>query len=347
LKKRAGEVKGETMSLSDITASFQPVTTKNASLFNDYYKIFFKSHKYPRFYQSVLEISQYVNVPLYFSGIIDECLVIVHKRHIHLPVFYLPIPPISKNSDHTKEGNIIELFQKYGCHTRLSEEEMKVLGISETDVNKNKYNSEFIYSANELKTMPGKKWQNIRYKVNKFHSLIKDEKLETKLLQTMDFLTHEKCKRIYEIWLKQKEKKSIHSAHKVLLNCPKSMRNLISLIYNKETNALIAWGASECISDGKIIQTTRFRNYDDNTLVDPTTIIHYLECIYWADIFGEETLCNFGSGVFPDLIEHKYRLKPIATLQMYDLKTEKGIQKSDWDDTCISWKKRKGFNLGY
>jgi len=336
-------------SLSEITQNFKPVSIKDSSIFFSYYASFFKHRKYPRFYQSILEMSQYVNVPLYFWGIINDCLVVVHKRYIHIPVFYLVIPPINKEGNHKKEIEVIEIFQKNGCHTRLSEEDMNVLGITENDVNKNKYNFEFVYLANELKTMPGKKWQNIRYKVNKFHSLVKKEALKIEYLTIMNYIIYEKCKQIYEIWLKQKKKSSIHSAHKTLLNCPKDMRNLITLIYNRgNNNSLVACGIAECIADRKIVQTTRFRNYNDNILVDPTAIIHYYECLYWANAFDEEVFCNFGSGVFPDLIKHKYRLKPVATLQLYDLKVEKRIQKIDWDNACISWKKKKGgFGLGY
>jgi len=333
--------------LGELTNSFKPVETKDFQVFYNYYSVFFETRKYPRFYQSILEMSQYVNVPLYFWGIIDDCLVVVHKRHIHVPVFYLIWPPISRENNHSKEMGIIELFRNNGCHTRMSEEDMMVFGISKDEVNKNKYNYEFVYLANELKEMPGGKWKNIRYKVNKFKSLIEKGDVRVEYLREMNYGVFLKCKLIYDIWLKEKRKMSIHSAHKVLQGCPKDIENLITIIYNRD-GGIVAWGASECVSVAKIVQTTRFRNYQDDIFIDPSTMIHYYECLYWIDVFpGKDVLCNFGSGVFPDLIEHKKRLKPVINLQLWDLKVDKRVDKKNWDFACVSWKKEKRLKKGF
>ncbi|GAF85661.1 unnamed protein product, partial [marine sediment metagenome] len=57
--------------ISELTSKFKPVETKYAQEFCPYYEAFFKTRKYPRFYQSILEMSQYVNVPIYYWGILE------------------------------------------------------------------------------------------------------------------------------------------------------------------------------------------------------------------------------------------------------------------------------------
>ena len=319
--------------ITELTQGFKPVETNYAADLNPFYNAFFKTRKYPRFYQSLLEMAQYTNIPLYYWGILQRTLIVVVRRYIHRPVLYLILPPINLDLNHNIEFEIMQMFREVGCHTRLSEEDMQLFNLSESDVVKDHNNNEFIYLAGDSKNMPGKKWRNIRYKINQFAAMENEGEVKVEYSEEMTPQLYRQCKAVYEIWIKSKEKKSIHSAHKSFPGSPKSLQKLLVLIYNKKGD-LSAWGASEAIGNQKIVQTTRFRNYNDDFFVDPTMIIHHRECAYWAEKMGDETLCNFGTGLFPGLIEHKQRLKPIKTLQLYNLKTERQIEKSDWDNAC-------------
>jgi len=237
------------------------------------------------------------------------------------------------NLDHNAEFKVMQMFRNAGCHTRLSEEDMQLFNFSESDVIKDHNNNEFIYLAGDSKNMPGKKWRNVRYKVNQFDAMEKEGKTRVEYLEDMPLHIYNQCKLVYEVWIKSKSKKSVHSAHKSIPGSPQQLQKLVVLIYN-ERNILSAWGASEAIGNQMVVQTTRFRNYDDGFFIDPTMIIHYRECAYWANKMGNETLCNFGTGLFKGLIAHKERLQPVKTLQLYNLKTEKQIEKSDWDNAC-------------
>lgn len=323
------------MNAIELTKGFKPLELKDSKIFYNYYSHFLR--KYPRFYQSVVEMCQYVNVPTYYWKQINECLVIVHKRWIHQPVIYLVLPPISRNEDIDNEIEIIQDFQKAGIMTRLSHEDLTFLNIPESETNKIPNNFEFIYNPLDVQKMEGKEWRNFRYKVNKYSSLIKSGEIRVELLKKLDFSTYQKLDSSYKKWLKQKDKKTIHSGHKVLLNQEEDLNVLITLIYKHEN--ILGWGISEKVDDKKIIQTTRFRNYDDQTLVDPSMMIHYEECKYWNT---EGTLLNFGSGVVKDLIDHKSRLKPVHLLQLYDLKVEKKIDKDEWNGCC---KNKSGFGI--
>jgi len=329
--------------IEKLTYNFKPIETRHAEKIYPYYSAFFKTRKYPRFYQSILETSQYVNVPLYYWGEVNNCLVILVKRHIHRPVLYLIIPPISKNLDHAAELEVINLFAKYGLFTRLSEEDMDLYGFSKDDVVQDKNNCEFIYLSGDLLTMEGKKWGDIRYKVNKFNKLVEEEKAVVLLLNDINYQQFLQCKHVYDLWLRKKGMKSVHSAHKVLLNSPKEITKLITLIYDSNRR-LAAWGASEKIGEGMVIQTTRFRLYENTFFIDPSLIIHHRECVYWSNFMGKNTLCNFGTGLFKHLIEHKQRMKPVKTLQLYNLKVEKTVDKADWDVACNTKQKGLFFN---
>lgn len=325
------------MSLEELTKNFKPVKNEDTSIFKEYYPSFFKARKYPRFYQSLMEMSQYVNVPTYFWKEINNCLVVLHKRWIHQPVMYLALPPINRNKKIEDELKVIQDFQKAGIMTRLSKEDLNVLNIPESETNKIPNNFEFIYNSSDIQKMEGRKWRNFRYKVNKYLSLKNEGTIKIEAMKKLDFLTYQKLEASYQKWLKHKKKKTMHSGHKVLLNHQKGLSVLILLVHNHDN--LLGWGISEKISDKKVIQTTRFRNYESQTLVDPSIIIHYEECKSWS---SEGTLLNFGSGVVKDLIEHKSRLKPAHLLQLYDLKTEKKVDKETWRNCC---KNKLGFGI--
>jgi hypothetical protein len=312
---------------------FMPVKTKNAQLFYKFYGKFENSHIYPRFYQAVIELSQYAKKPIFYYNILDDCLVILKKKYIHSPILYLILPPIHSESNHNIEKQVIEQFRNIGCTTKLSEEDIKIYGYSANEFVEDKNNFEFIYRVGNAE-MKGKKWKNHRMKINKFKRQCDMEILQFHYTRSFDSSTKDykilsRCEKIYKDWLKFKNRKSMNSAHKTFNS---NTNSLITFITNSDR--MITFGITEKISDKSIIMTTRFRLYNDKNLVDPTAAIHYLECKYWQKVIGSNGLANFGAGLVDELIEHKKRLKPVKTLQIYNLKTKTKLTKEIWNNAC-------------
>lgn len=121
------------MSLEELTKNFKPVKNEDTSIFKEYYPSFFKARKYPRFYQSLMEMSQYVNVPTYFWKEINNCLVVLHKRWIHQPVMYLALPPISKNGRIEDELKVIQTFKDFCAPKSLENMRKRIMTMAGQD----------------------------------------------------------------------------------------------------------------------------------------------------------------------------------------------------------------------
>lgn len=326
------------MTLEILTEGFKPVKVEDTSIFKEYYSAFFKTRKYPRFYQSLIEMSQN---PYYFWNEIDDCLVIIHKRYIHQPVLYLVLPPISKNGRIIDEIKFIKLFQDFGVTTKLSEEDINLYNFDIKEMIIDKSNCEYIYNTNEhSQPLQGKKWKTSRNYINRFEEGSKEGLFYTFYLTNPSMIHFNECDKIYQEWLTKKGLKKVHSAHKVMNQKWEGKDIALTLIY--EQDRLIVWGLSEKIDNGKIIQTSGFRSYS-NTINDLSVIIHNQECKYWAKREGIETFSNLGIGFFNNLINHKEKLHPHTKLQIYKLPVERKITHDEWKKSCLP--KKKGFAI--
>ncbi len=328
------------MSLEELTKNFKPVKNEDTSIFKEYYPSFFKARKYPRFYQSLMEMSQYVNVPTYFWKEINNCLVVLHKRWIHQPVMYLALPPISKNGRIEDELKVIQTFKDFCVTTKLSEEDINLYDFDIKEMIVDKNNCEYIYLANEhLLALQGKKWKTSRNYINRFYDMVEKGVFTVSFTNNPSLTNFRECEKLYKDWLIKKNLKKVHSAHKVMLPNWEGKDIVLTSIYEK--NRLIVWGVSEKIDNGKVIQTSGFRSYSNN-INDLSVIIHHIECKYWAKREQTETFSNLGIGYFNDLINHKEKLHPCFKLQIYKLPVERNISHEEWKMSCLM-KKKKGF----
>jgi hypothetical protein len=321
--------------ISELTKNFSPIEVKDAPKIYPFYQSFAKTHIYPRFYQSILEMSQRVNVPLYFWDVLQGCLVIVHRRYIHRPVLYLLLPPINDKLNHKIELEVMWMFREHGCSTRLSEEDMQIYGMNEKDVNKDQHNCEYIYDVAEEAKLSGSKWRRIRNIISRYQRQQTNGEIDVLYAETLTQEMYFKFEKLYRDWLQEKNLSSkVHSAHKTAYNSP-DIPKLILIIVDKNKK-IVVWCISERISSRHIIITSNFRNPNLDVTIEPCIVAHYLTCAWWHDRIPGKILCNYGTGLFPKLILHKEKLKPIKKLQLYNLKTECNISKEDWKGACMN-----------
>lgn len=331
----------------EITKPFLPIMAcKDHNPFAPFFFSFSKGRKYPRFYQSMLEMSQWVQVPQYYYGFIDNCLIILKKRYIHTPVLKLMLPPISLNNDYKKEKYLIEQFRMIGIGVKLSEEDLEIYDYdlkTNNLIKEDTLNVEFIYNADDYAKMKGKKHKTNRNIINKFNKLLSDKKIEIGIFSSSDNIWYwmNKCNYLYHKWCHEKDKNyTLHSAHKVFRKFQNKPNVEVSFSYimDMKTKQFIIFGINEQVGDKHVNIVSRFRRYDVDIVEDPTTVLHHWECKYWVDKLGDDVIMNYGSGVIPGLTKHKKKLKPIKEMQIYDAQPYKSIDKHKWDNSCLEAK---------
>jgi hypothetical protein len=332
--------------LIEQTKNFEPVELIDATWLYDYFIAFNQRRIWPRFFESVLELSQYVNVPVYWRGIINNCLVILKKAHLHTPNLYLILPPISLKEDKVSEIETMHFFSKFGCHTRLSEEDISYYQLKNSGVDVVKGNAEFIYHLADVLTMPGKKWKKFRNKINIVNR--PDSPVNWSFSVNKDISPHDiqRCELLYKQWLQSKERNKMGTSHKKLLDTKTigGMESSLTYLETKEKK-MITFCISERIGD-HILMNTGFRDYNDTTIDDPNFLLHYIECRNWAEILPEGACGNSGAGLVPSLIFHKTNLLPVKIHQMYNLKTPIKLTKEVWKSVCTVKPKKEASIFG-
>jgi hypothetical protein len=317
-------------SLAELTLNFKAIEPSDIEVFKTYYASFFNLRKYPRYYQSLLELGMYVNVPDFYWGIVNDCLVIVKKKWINNPVLYLILPPMHINNNLNAEKEVISQFAQNGINCKLSEEDIELYGYKE-EVTIDKDNYEFVYDVNTFALLDDKK---IRYYVTQYKKI--NELRHIVHTESPNQIAYQKCEDLVTRWLKHKELKKIHSGHKTFGKFINSGLNAaLSIIDNVNSGLTIGFSVTEQIGSKHAIITSRFRDYDYLEIKDPNYVIHYLDCKYWYDTLGDNALLSIGSGVnVKGLVSHKAKLRPVKTLQLYNFKTDKKITREDWDSSC-------------
>lgn len=317
--------------LVNILNSFKPLTKDSCKILNEFYSGWFVNRIYPRYYQSSLILTKFVNVPFYFYGVIDDCLCIIHKRFLVNPVLYLVLPPINKYGDLKKEINIIDVLKNHGVRTYLSDEDINLYKMNKNDVKKIKNNCEFIYQSDTF-TDVHKMCTKNRYYVNDFKR--KESHIK---INNINNITDDDVKQLdllHNSWCLNKNIKNNIKYYEGLNYIPNKC-NVLSL---QVGNNLFGVSITEEIFDGFVIITSRFTDRDNFFLKGTSLVLHYLEGEYYNNE-SKKSLMNMGSGGRSlGLIKHKTELQPIKTLQINKNKIHSPVSKETWD-VCLPYNK--------
>ena len=319
-----------------LTEGFMPVTAQQFDAFSPFFKSFEKLHKFPRFYQSIIEMAQFQSIPRFYWGIVEECLIIAWRKSLGNFVIMLKLPPISRDGDADLEKSVLEMFRSAGASVQVSKYDMEVYGYTKSDVNRDhKWLDEYVYVASKYGGgMSGGKLARQRNKVNKARKLEDDGIIRTIHTNKMTLSEFRKCDDVYKNWSLLKDHHGMPSAHLQFRKAKRSDNLILTYIEHADTGEIIIWGVTERVGDKSVIITSRIQNYKQTVVKDPDCYIHHKESKYWMDIAGEDTMMNFGAGITENLSTHKKRLNPFIIMSRYKLPALRTVTKDEWHECC-------------
>ena len=313
-------------SLKELTADFKLVSYLEYNKISKYYPIFSLYREYPRFFMSLLYLTQSKD---YYYGIVNDCLCIIKKKMIGYPIVYLVIPPIHKNGDPRVESDTLKLFNKVKIKTRLSEEDLKLYDIDLKLVTRDKDLDEFIYDIKEAILLEGGNYSQFRRYKRKYTGYT--ECFPSSHIKNDIILN---AKELNETWSLYKERD--YNGNNDCHVYDDTISSFIGLRTNNikftglVDNGLICYDLSENVGEGVII-TTRYFNYYHPKVNNSVYILHNLTCSNWQ----EYKYANFGSCVGnKELYESKSRLKPCKILELYNFKYQYKFTKEEYDSIC-------------
>ena len=263
--------------LIDLLSSFKPITKYIYYLVLPYYYVYIITRKYSRFFQSILILSKYVNVPTYYFGIIDDCLCVLKKKYISNPVLYLIMPPIHIKGDIKKELDLISLFASHGVKTYLSCEDLDIYNIKPNDCNKITNNFEFIYDSKlfveDIYKLKDSSYGNIRYYINNFKKNIDNIILDCRNTTNNDIVFKSKLNNLYKDWTSLKGLKADNYQNE-LDSLPNLSTFISSISYSNDK--LESFGITEEVSKGQVIIVNRFTSRDYSLVKNLSIATHYI-----------------------------------------------------------------------
>jgi len=205
--------------LVEILKNFKSIEPQDIEKLHKYYEAFFKIRKFPRFFQNILTLGNYTNIPKYYFGELEDCLCIFKKQYIYQSIIYLLLPSISLTNDIVMEKYLIDWFNNEGVKTLLSEEDIVIYNYSKNDLTLMKDNFEFIYDSSlfvkDIFEIKNSDYQKVRYFINQF------KKSEDKLSiygcnnKYLNETYYNKMNDLYLFWKDQKGK-SIETHNKII-----------------------------------------------------------------------------------------------------------------------------------
>lgn len=306
--------------LRNATKNFKKVKPNTVFDFSKFYE----HRKYPRFFMSVLYLA---SKPDYYYGMVNDCLCILKKKMIGMPIVYLIIPPI--NGDISKEKETIDYFNKLKIKTRLSEEDKYIYGYN--NIKENKL-GEFIYDLELTTKLEGSDFTSFRRFIRKL-----SDNVDVSYIKQFDFFGIKQAIALNSKWEKwKKENKDRASCHTVDKTVPIFMdtKNSILVALLDKSNNMVCYDLSENVGNNNIVITTRYFDYYNPLVNNSVYYLHHNTCKYWYEE-GFRGLANFGSSVgVKDLDASKQRLKPVKILKMYDFDYNYKFTKDEWNAIC-------------
>lgn len=315
----------------DLLTTFRTVSANSVPDLAPFFNGFFSTRANPRFYMSSLWLGAKSE---FIWGVVDGCLCVVKRRVMYKStVIYLILPPMSSSGDIEAEKRVLMAFRQAGVGARLSSEDVELYGMAD-DVTEEPGNSEYVYRAGDHDDMSGQRWKNARQQRQELNSCCEITHY-TSTLKTVAAT----CAAIDEAWETARRAnggpKSLgtSSTKHVVDGFAEHSRYSRCMAYVvKREKRPIMYAVGQEVAPGKTILLVGRHIFEG--VRDAALAQHLIEMCYWRSVGGPDTLLNSGASVgVTGLATMKERLRPVARLQIYQLKTDRKLTLEDYHRT--------------
>lgn len=305
--------------ISDVLKGLKKVGTDCYTIFAPFYEARSKVYKYSAFYQSVTELSAR---QCFWYKIENQTLLIFKRKSIMgNGSIFLQIAPINLHNDRQTELNYILACYKSGIPAKLNQEDISRYNIPGGKYAPDKGNREYIYDANEYYALTGSKFRSHRNAKRRF------EKNDGRFIVGYN----DNIRQIVDTWTQEKNSTQTQ-LFKVIKNNRSDKCSFVTL-YTGDTPE--AFSFTERISESGGIIVQRLRNYN-STLNDINSVVHYYDCLQFADSNHPKAYLNMGAAVgIHGMSDSKKHLRPCAVIQVYKTTPKHSITKATFQTTKI------------
>lgn len=326
---RPGAVGQLPTTVPELLAGFRPVQAADATTWAPYLAGFARTRRWPRYYLSPLWLAS--EGSRFLWGVVGGCLVVVKRATIFRNrVLYLIVPPMHPDGDLEAERAVVQAFAAAGVSTKLSSEDMQLLGYGAAEVAEDQGNAEFVYQVGDYADLEGKAWKAWRRNANALDELELHTWAGGTKASPADL---DGAEQVALAWAAGKPKASPKHVAQVLrmagedqgTACPARLALL-----RRDGRPVLAM-ASQQLTPSWAILLSRVRD-PELELPDTNVAGHLVGMRWYLERLGPQGLVNAGAGGQrgKGLVEAKRHLRPVHELQLYDLHTEARYTEADW-----------------
>lgn len=323
------------MTVEDIQTVFLYPTPNDIKVLEPFYAGFAKSRKFPRYDQSPLIMLADKRIRL---AVIDNTLVSLKQSIRSRAAWGMPLPPMNADGDTAKEREImVALMHGIGAYPYLTDEDLEIYGITETgEYSRNEALDEWVYRSGDVREYDGKHNKMNRYTRNTIQSLQESGRLKIhrrgKDMERFVARDAISCFFVAQKWHRDREK----VLNKNILN--KTLKNEKAMISGFDQVSIrspwpmfanifedaerkppfVAFTIGEGVGDNRGILTMGLNDYDSTLLPDFARATHWVDCEFWNEASGPDTMLNMGAASFlKGLQATKAKLRPVRVLKKF------------------------------
>jgi len=286
-----------------------------------YYESYAATRPYTTFYMSPMFQCASKD---YFHGIVRGCLCILKKRRVHIKnVMHLRMPPIHPQGDLAIEQEVMEIFNKAGIPTIMTDGDYTAYGLpTEGRAALPVTDSEYQYRAGDLATTTERQ-KRARKSINQLGrnnvAQVWRGGVDDPFLTPDEF---DQCGAIALGWRTHRTKASSSK----LLYFPKSFNQWSNeypgryrcWMLVKEDGKILYYCITEQVSEKVVVIVTALRDFDDIVTVrNPLWAEMQGGGIMWAGVLGADAWMNSGNAMTEGLAATKRRFRPHTLVGTY------------------------------